>query len=177
MRLRPLLSLLAALSLGACSSLSPLPPPLTYDLGPARAADSAMAEPRLQVQADPALQGTEIVYRLMYLDPRRVESYRDSRWLAPPAELLAARLSASLHGTGPLRLQLTAFEQEFTSPTQSQVHVHVRAWPGVPAEGRAARDFDLLLSAAPDAAGAVAALSTAVDQLARQLEQPWGAKP
>jgi len=177
MCLRPLLmSLSCGLILSACSSLSALPPPSVYDLGPAHVAEASPGEPRLQVLADPGLQGTEIVYRLMYVDAYRVESYRDSRWLAPPAELLASRLSADLRVIGILRLQLLAFEQEFQSPTQSQVRLRVRAWHGLAVDSGKTKDFELLLPASPNAAGAVAALSTAVDQLALQLSQ-WGNPP
>ncbi len=164
-------TLLATL-LAACSVLPAAPPkPAVYDLGPPPAASAQPAPLQLQVQPDPGLAGTAIVYRLAYQDPHRYQSYRDSQWLAPPDDLLASRLAQTLKTIGALRLQLSSFEQVFASPTQASVHLRVRATLELAGQRRQ-RDFDLVLEAMPDAAGAVAALARATDQLAAQL-QDW----
>ncbi len=166
------ITILLGVGLTACSVLPAAPPaPAVYDLGPLPAAQAQPAPLQLQVRPDPGLEGTEIVYRLAYQDPRRYQSYRDSRWLAAPDALLASRLAQTLRTAGALRLQLNSFEQVFASPRQASVHLRVRATLELAARQRQ-RDFDLVLDAAPDAAGAVAALLLATDQLAVQL-QAW----
>lgn len=164
---------LLALSLAACALPRPAAAPAVYDLGPAPR--SALAPtPRLaalEITAPPWLDGPGLVYRLAYQDPLRREIYRDSRWAAAPAALLAERLRqrAAVADRGPgvtLRLELEAFEQVFVTPQHSEVRLRLRAWAG---EGRQGV-FDLVRPAAtPDAAGAVRALGEASEALIDQL--------
>jgi cholesterol transport system auxiliary component len=171
---------LSALLLGACSLGSPAPTPALFDLGPApiratAAARSTAALQLLEVTAPPWLTGTGIVYRLDYEDAFRRQAYRDSRWVAPPAQLLAERLRQRLAvGTGaigaakPLRLELEEFSQVFDTPTQSRMLLRVRALAGeTPGQLRV---FELSEPAnTADAAGAVRAASRACDALIEQL--------
>jgi cholesterol transport system auxiliary component len=61
-------------------------------------------------------------YRLAYAEPLRRQSYRESRWAAPPAELLESvlkRRHAAAEANGPgcrLHLVLDEFEQRFDAP-------------------------------------------------------------
>jgi len=185
-RVRPIaIGLLATLLLGSCALNRPAPVPAVYDLGPAPPRVAAVAGSTgatglnlaaLEVTAPPWLAGPGLVYRLAYRDPLRRELYRDSRWAAAPAALLAERLrqrAAAGTGTGTgtgravaLRLELEAFEQVFVAPERSEVRVRLRAWTG---EGKAGV-FDLQRPAAtPDAAGAVKALGEASEELIGQL--------
>lgn len=181
-RVRPIaIGLLATLLLGACALNRPAPAPAVYDLGPAPRVAAAAAGTAgaaglnlaaLEVTAPPWLAGPGLVYRLAYRDPLRRELYRDSRWAAAPAALLAERLrqrAAAGAGAGravALRLELEAFEQVFVAPERSEVRVRLRAWTG---DGRISV-FDLVRPAAtPDAAGAVKALGEASEELIDQL--------
>lgn len=164
---------LLALLLSACALKRPEAVPAVYDLGPIprAGAPSGLSLAALEVSAPPWLAGPGLVYRQAYLDPLRREIYRDSRWAAAPAALLAERLRqrAAVGGTGrsvSLRLELEAFEQVFVAPGQSEVRLRLRAWAG---EGRQGV-FDLVRPApTPDAAGAVKALGEASEELLTQL--------
>ncbi|MBV8380482.1 MAG: ABC transporter [Paucibacter sp.] len=171
-----------ALCLGACA-LQSVPPPRLFDLGPMPALSGAgAANPwRVHVHASDDFDTSAMRYRLMYTDPNAVLAYRDSRWSAPPAQLLRSRLDAALaaNGGGELQVELLAFEQEFASPDRAVVRLRARAsWEqGGVAHGA---DFDLRVDAAPDAAGFAAAAGPACDRLAAQLAQQLGsdgAKP
>lgn len=174
--------------LGACALASQPAAPLLFDLGPLPARAAAQATPALplqlqEVSAPSWLAGTGIAYRLDYLDAFRREVYRDSRWVAPPAALLAERLRAraaagapgAARAAVPLRLELEEFAQSFAAPGQSQVRLRVRAWRGAaPAQLRV---FEVSRPApSADAAGAVQALSLASDELIDQL-LAWAAAP
>jgi cholesterol transport system auxiliary component len=161
-----------ALLLAACSTTRPAP--AVFDLGP----PGVSAAPRSNVQvldvtAPAWLAGSGLAYRLEYRDPYRREVYRDSRWAAPPADLLEERLrqrSASSTRGGPVvqvRLELEEFSQVFSSPAQSRVLLRVRAWRS---DAAAPKVFEISQPApSADAAGAVQALSGASDALIDQI--------
>lgn len=176
MRAALICGLLALLLPSACALKRPEATPAVYDLGPIPRAEQSVTAPgpnlaAVEVSAPPWLAGPGLVYRLAYRDPWRRELYRDSRWTAAPAALLAERLRqrAAVGGAGrgmTLRLELEAFEQVFVAPGQSEVRLRLRAWLG---EGRQGV-FDLVRPAAtPDAAGAVRALSEASEEVLTQV--------
>jgi cholesterol transport system auxiliary component len=176
----------AALLLAACAfGSNRAAAPLVFDLG----ADPGVAATPLQpvdlqlveISAPPWLATPGIAYRLAYLNEFQTHYYRDSRWLAPPAALLSERLRQQLAQGAranpdkpiPLRLELVQFEQRFSSPTQSEVRVSLRARLG---EGPTLnQSFELVKPCgSADAAGAVQAFSAAADQLLAQV-QAWAA--
>lgn len=194
--MRTLAALLGAAAIaGACSLAPPAAPPTLYDLGPlpAGAAQSLVtAAPRIgAVDAPQWLDSPGIVYRLSYDEPTRRAVYRDSRWVAPPAALLAQRLkqwAAALAPTGPLgdadprppqlSLELDEFEQVFTSPTSCQVRVSLRAVLGRPGDPHAARRVFTVSRDVADAnaLGAVRGLGAASDEVLVQVLR-WAAAP
>jgi cholesterol transport system auxiliary component len=179
-----LFALSFALLLSACGSLQSIgqkpAPPALFDLGPASTAPALSVELNLQDVAAPTwLAGTGIAYRLTYADAFRREIYRDSRWAAPPAALLAERLrqraaagrTAAAKAVA-MRLELEEFSQSFTSPAQSSVTVRLRAWRG----DAQMRVFEVTRPAASaDAAGAVRGLSAAADAVIDEL-LAWAAQ-
>lgn len=180
-----LVVLLFVALMSACGSLQSIgqkpAPPALFDLGPASAAPAANIELNLQDVAAPTwLAGTGIAYRLAYADAFRREIYRDSRWAAPPAALLAERLrqraaagrTAAAVKPVVLRLELEEFSQTFSSPAQATVTVRLRAWRG----DAQMRVFEVTRPAASaDAVGAVQGLSGASDALIDQL-LAWAAQ-
>lgn len=172
--------LLFALLLGACAA-GPQPAAKTayYDLGPVAAApnDRRVAALRgIEVSAPSWLDTPAMQYRLAYRDGRQRQSYAESRWAAPPAELvglaLRRRLSAGA-GAGACRLSvdLEEFVQVFDAAASSRAVVEAHAQllgPG--GEPLARRSFSLGRPAAgADAPGGVAAFSAAVQDLAAAL--------
>jgi len=145
---RRIVSALAAVALlGGCALPSRTSAPQLYDLGPPAAAvppaaaTATAARPVLavQVQAVAALQGTALYYRLAYADVRQLHAYSQSRWAAPPAELLAQRLRAGLAAQAALAppseetaerlldVELQEFGQVYTTPAASYALLRLRA--------------------------------------------------
>jgi len=178
--MRAVITLLAALSLSACSLAPTAPSRAVYDLGPAPAAATGgtLAWRIADVTAPPWLGGEGIAYRLAFQQAQRLEHYRDSVWAAPPAALLKQRLREQLAAVPGcagkpatlVAIHLDEFEQVFSSATNSQavLRVHATLWP---AGGAAARQqhWRLARAASPDAPGAVRALAQTVDDWLPQL--------
>ncbi len=173
-----------ALTLGGCGGLLPRPQTnrvVMHDFGPAPRYHALVSSPvTAWVTSVPWLAGTQIDYRLLYEDPTAVHSYADNRWLAPPAQLLEARLHARLGGIAPLasgarmRLVVTIlrFGQDFSSPDHALAHIELEArLMSLTSNAVIARHItDIAVPCAPDAGGAVKGLSRAarraVDDLA-----------
>jgi len=166
------LSLVLALALGACA-LHPEPPPRLFDFGPLPSIGAASVDVGglVHVVASEDLDGALMRYRLLYADPRNVLAYRDSRWVSAPAQLLRARLLAAkplMSDGGEAWVELQAFEQEFSAPERSELHLSANvSWErgGV----RHGAQFDVRVNAAADASGFAAAAGPACDQLTAQV--------
>jgi cholesterol transport system auxiliary component len=135
------LTALAALSIGCALGGGNRPAPRLYDFGPAPRIEAATLPVSLgTVRAAPTLAGTEIRYRFAST-PYQARAYGESRWLAPPADLLADRLNTALSrssgGNGfiataapaPLRLvvEISTFEQLFDAPERARALLRVVA--------------------------------------------------
>jgi cholesterol transport system auxiliary component len=181
-------TLLALLLHGCAGVARNETPAAVYDFGqPAGAeaesagfyADALAERLALEVGAAPWLDGQGIDYRLAYGDPLRRGQYADSRWAAPPAQLLAQQLrrqigfaaAGSVAAACVLRVELQEFSHVFTLPSTSQGVLYGQislidgkrrliAGRAVGIE-RPARE--------PDAAGGVQALVEASGELGRQI--------
>jgi cholesterol transport system auxiliary component len=187
--MKPAAALLTLALLTGCALTPAVPTRSVYDLGPVAApapAGGAVAWRIADVTASPSAAGEGIAYRLTFQQAQRLDHYRDSLWAAPPAELLTQRLREQLvspvtcHGRAPalLTVQLDAFEQVFSSATQSQAVMRVQTtlWPAAPGATATQQHWRLERPATtPDAAGAVRALSQAVDDWLPQLAA-WAAR-
>jgi len=187
---------LLLLAFAGCAALPEKPVrPQTYDLGApppaASAAPAASAEPLAlePVSAPPALDGTQITYRLTYADGgQQPRPYAQARWAMTPPQLLGQRLRQALSARRPvldaddaglarlhLRVELDEFAQIFTASDASEGVLRLRVTALAPA---AARGRQLLgqrnitvrkPAATPDAPGAAAALREAADEAVRQV--------
>lgn len=138
--------------------------------------------------AAPALRGVDVAapswlgtaamqYRLDYSEASRRRAYADSRWAAPPAELLEQALRRrALAAAGPvlgcrLRVELDEFVQAFADAQSSRIVLAVRATLlSRNEQALASRAFRLERPAASaDARGGVAAAAAAVQGLAADL--------
>lgn len=131
------------------------------------------------------LETTGIVYRLNYVDPKRLRAYSNSRWVAPPGTLLAEELRSRFagpaervvsgadgaHADHVLRIDLEEYTQSFDAPGSSRVTVRARAT----LVGTATRDivaqrtFTVERAAPPDAAGAAAVLAQCTAEFIENL--------
>lgn len=170
-------ALLLAVTLAAtgCSSFSRRPSPAVHDFGPLQtgAARRETASPTVVVEAPEWLRDQRIRYRLIYADPTQVRFYADDHWLAPPPALLAQRLLAAGEGQPyRLRVQLTDFEQIFDARDRSRIVLSFHATALTSDNGRMVGERVFTFSRptpTPDAAGAVTAFATAVNQAAGEV--------
>jgi cholesterol transport system auxiliary component len=125
-----------ALVLSACQLAGPVrAPQARYDFGDVAAQGGSSWPESVSVSAAPWLAGPEMHYRLHYADPQRRYSYRDARWLAPPADLLTQAIQQrsaiapekSPRSTCRLHLVIDELEQRFTRVDSSEIHLNLRA--------------------------------------------------
>lgn len=182
-----LLAGLAGALLTACGGNVRSVEMVRYDLGTLAAkATEARSGSRIplaavDVQAASWLSGPAMYFRLAYAEPLRRQSYAESRWAAPPAELLDSFLKRRIvfgqpdfNGSGcRLQLVLDELEQRFDDPQTSQVVLEVRALltPLRGAEILSKRAFLIRKPASsPAARGGAAAARDAAQALADDLE-------
>lgn len=162
--------ILASLLISACGGLGKAKPAAAmYDFGLANSAPSySSLLPVDAVTSPQALHHQHIRYRLAYDNPSQVLAYAESRWTAPPAELMNQMVHASM-GTPTLNgchvaIQLTVFDHVFDSPANShglvQMQATVMAKKSRHEVGRKRFQHSLQASS-PDARGGVSALSQA----------------
>jgi cholesterol transport system auxiliary component len=149
--------------------------PARFDLGASAGAGSApVGVAAVEVGAPSWLAASDMQYRLSYAEPTRRFDYADSRWVAPPAELLRQtlerRLAGSAGGHCRLRIELDEWVQDFAGPAASSVVLAGRAALLGSPEVLVQRNFSLVRAApTADAKGGVAAAARAVRDLGDEL--------
>jgi ABC-type uncharacterized transport system auxiliary subunit len=165
---------LTLLLLAGCGSLPKAGPQAAlYDFGiDSSTVLSTTSQLRLaNVEAAAGLAGSDMRYRLAYQNPARVFFYAESRWIAPPAKLLARHFEQRTMQNNAtqcaLYITVETFDQIFDTPDISRgvVRLHASIIEG---SGRQANAHTLLASAertaaTADARGGVAALIGAAD--------------
>jgi len=159
--------------LSACMAAPVQRPEARFDFGPLpAAAATAIGIAGVEVTAPSWLDSDAMQYRLLYADAAQRLNYAESRWVAPPAQLLGQALKNRLVANGHCRLlvDLNEFVQVFDSPTASHFRLDARATLFADQEIVASRNFSETRPApTADARGGVAAASTAVRQLGDAL--------
>lgn len=185
-RILGLLSL--GLVLGACGGLPQRPVvPAIYDLGLAEtvAIPPAFLSSQIVVRAPSWLATSAMQYRLDYRQPAQREVFAESRWAAPPAEMIERRLRQALSGPSSagggcrLSLEVDEFTQAFDSPESGTVIVVARGELLLPRGENtiARRTFELREPAtSADAKGGVVAFRRASDRLTNEIAG-WLASP
>ncbi|PFH28053.1 MULTISPECIES: ABC-type transport auxiliary lipoprotein family protein [Burkholderia] len=183
--LRPAAAVLTLALVAGCAGNSAALSNVRYDLGPTSPVVTAGTGPALKVldvAAPDGLDSNKFVYRLAYADAQRMAVYRDSRWTAPPAQLLTQRLRSALSSRGAvlegsdgvraptLKVDLNEFEQVFDGQSQSHGAVTARATLMQDGKVLGQRTFVARApSSTPDAAGGARALAAASDELVSQI--------
>jgi cholesterol transport system auxiliary component len=195
------LALVAAVLLAGCATPDKPVRATQYDFGIARiqAPASQPALPPIvlaDVEASGSLEGSAILYRLGYADEHQLRPYAQSRWTAPPPQLIRQRMreqlgqdrpvldpseSAALARTGGamprvLRLDLEEFTHFFETQQQSFGVVRLRAslFENTPAGERLVGQRTVAVrQPAPtaDAPGGVRGLAAATDAAAAEIRQ------
>jgi cholesterol transport system auxiliary component len=171
--------LVLVLLLAACGGLPGAPRPVrVYDLGSTPApAPEAVPVATVQVLAPSWLRSSAMQYRLSYASVSERHGYLESRWAAPPTELLQGFLGRSLGGGGAckLELELDEFIQDYVAPGRSDGVLEARARLHSAGVTLARRSFSLRLPApGADAPGGVAALGRGAEQLRSELSNWLG---
>lgn len=185
---------LLAILLTGCTLTPKTPSSISvYDLG-----SPSTIVPRYSLSSQATIQITDIAapvwldtqsihYRLAYHDPARIYTYADSRWNAPPAELLTERLrqyfatkNIDRHHQNDtpvnylLKIDLGEFTQIFNTPDNSQAVVQLRASLYEPTSRLPIAHRSFLgrqETQTADAAGAVTAFIQVSDNLLNELVQ------
>ncbi len=166
--------------------------PQPYDLGPAlpvaaNAAPTGSAPALGRVESSAAIDGSNILYRLLYSDGgQQPRPYALARWTMSPPQLVGQRLLEAFSATRPvvepgmglaaveLRTELDEFAQLFEAPGVSEGVVRLRVTAIAPTakSGRLVgqRTFTVRKPApTADAPGGVAALRAATDEAVAQV--------
>lgn len=173
-----LLLLLSVLALAACGGNLRQAERSAYDLGNAAVAwkPAGLALGNVAVQAPAWLAATDISYRLLYAGEMRRNAYAESRWIAPPAELVERALNRETPDTAGgcgLRLDIDELIQVFDTPQASRSLLDARAALVAPGgDAVLARKAFAVVQPAPgaDARGAVAGAAAAVQALGGELK-------
>lgn len=196
------LLLAGVMMLSACTTQRPEAVVKVYDFGLALSPSAVTGPPQTNLatvtlfepQVSPALEGSAVLYRLLYAEAQQLKPYALTHWSMPPAQLISQRLRQQLGlqravvapGEGlaqfSLRLVLEEFSQVFDTPAQSHGLVRLRATLTQRNSGGetllAQQNFVIKQPApTPDAQGAVRALTMASDEAVTQVSQwlaQWG---
>jgi len=186
--MRKIILILSLLMLAACVGNPPREAEIaSYDLGSFSGTWTSPGFPiaTVDVKASTWLDSPAQLYRLAYADDLRRRAYTQSRWAAPPAELLEHALQRRIifgqpDFTGPgcrLQLSLDELEQRFDTPQSSKALLEIRA-ALLPPQGETplAKHAFKIEKPAPtaDARGGVAATHSVAQALADELAQWLG---
>jgi cholesterol transport system auxiliary component len=161
----------------------------SYDFGSnvALPASNQLATLKLnltEIQVPVSLEGSAMLYRLLYDNPQELRAYANSRWSMPPAQLLKQRIIARINQEGGavsssadgiaglpvLRIDLEEFAQVFSTPGNSQVQLRWRASLIHNQRLLAQKVFSAQTSGnSTDAAGGARAMPQATDQAITEL--------
>lgn len=180
--MKRLAAMLVCLFLAACGGTLRTSEVARYDFGGLADAASSSRVPiaAVEVQAASWLETPAMHFRLAYAEPLRRQSFAESRWAAPPAELLESFLKRHIvfgqseaSGVGcRMQLVLDELEQRFSAPESSEVVLEARV-ALMPSRGTEPLAKKILtvrqVAATPSAAGGAAATREAVRALAREL--------
>lgn len=192
------LFIVISLTLAGCTLPGKRLPHTVYDFGPgavsAPSAGPTATLPALAlgaVSANPALDGTAVLYRLAYNDAQQLKPYAQARWSMAPSQLVRQRLSEHLGqgrallspgDVGPvgsptpptLRVELEEFSHLFQTPTTSVGLLRLRVTvvqPGPTGERLVAQRSIVVqqIALTADAPGGVRALTAAVDTATQEI--------
>lgn len=201
-RLQRLAWVALAVALGGCAGFVDKPQrPVLFDMGPLPplVAPATRTEPRIAVvlpdiEASGALDSSAILYRLGYSDDHQLRAYSQSRWTAPPPQLVRQRLRQQLGRERPvlsadesaalgrdglaaiyiLRLEMEEFAQVFDSESRSRGVIRLRATllsntvGGEQLVGQRSIAVEGV-APTPDASGGVRAMTAATDAAAADI--------
>ena len=173
--------LLMAAALSGCAG-SGGAPVKTYDLGAEPPKASLPPLRAVSVRAAMPFDGSDMLYRLAWRDPGEIAAFGQSRWAAPPAELLRKQLLRALpeakEAPCALAVEVNEFTQVFSAEQASEARIDLRAALVGRAGPVAARGLSVSEpNAGANAAAGAAAFARATDRAVAELARWIAAQP
>jgi cholesterol transport system auxiliary component len=167
--------------LAGCGGGSIAPEPRLFDLGINAPGASLPPVRVVSVRAVAPFEGVDMLYRLAWRNVAEIGAFANSRWAAPPAELLRKQLlRAANEGAGKcgLDVEIQEFAQVFTAKEASDARLELRAWL-IGASGRvASRGWSIAEpNAGADAISGAAAFARAADRAVAEIGRWIAAQP
>ncbi len=120
-------------------------------------------------------------YRLAYRNAAELATFANSRWAAPPAELLRKQLLRTAHekpGKCTLDLEIQEFTQVFSARETSDARIELRGWLGAGGTRAVSRGWSIVEpNAGADAVSGAAAFARAADRAIGELGGWIAAQP
>lgn len=165
--------------LASCASRE-ASPIRTYDLGFEAPKAQLPALRAVTVRAPMPYDSVEMFYRLAWRDGAEIAPFANSRWAAPPAELVRRQIVRALPGGAggvcALDVELHDFSQRFSAPEASEARIELRAALVTPERRVAAQTFRIAEGGAgANAASGSGAFSRAAERAVDELSG-WIAK-
>jgi len=177
-RMRWTLPLIAALGLFGCASGGADIMEHRYDLGIEAPAGRMPPLELREVHALRPYDGVGMYYRLAYRDSAELARYAQSRWAAPPAQLVRKQLARAMRPGTPhctLDVELEEFSQVYSAADSSSARLELLVTLGTPNDG--SRTLALRLTedgggsnAAQGVSAMRRAVTRAVDDLAKWVD-------
>ena len=173
--------LVLLLFLAGCASKESVPVK-TYDLGASAPKAVLPALRAVAVRTAMPFDGVEMYYRLHYRDSVEIAPFANSRWAAPPPELVRRQILRALHASGAaqcaLEVELQDFSQVFTAKDASEARIELRASVGTGNSRVASKSFTISDNqAGANAASGASALSRAAERAIGELGAWIAAQP
>ena len=154
----------------------------SYDLGVEAPRAQLPALKAVTMRAALPFDGSDMHYRLAWRDPAEIAAFAQSRWAAPPAELLRRQLVRALPAAAAapcaLEIELQEFSQVFTTRDASEARIELRAALAAKSGRIAARGVRVAeAGAGPNAAAGAAAFARAADRVVAELSTWIAAQP
>jgi cholesterol transport system auxiliary component len=134
------------------------------------------------VKAAAPYDSVDMLYRIAYRNPAEIAAFANSRWAAPPAEMLRKQLlraASDQAGKCVLDIEIQEFTQVFAAKDASEARIELRAWLGA-GGARAAVSRGLSVvepNAGADAVSGAAAFARAADRAIGELGGWIAAQP
>jgi cholesterol transport system auxiliary component len=167
--------------LAGCGGGTAAPEPRLFDLGIDAPGASLPPVRVAPVRAVAPFEGMDMLYRLAWRNAAEIAAFANSRWVAPPAELLRKQLlRAANEGAGKcgLEVEIQEFTQVFSSKEASDARLELRAWLAGASGRVASRGWSIVEpNAGADAISGAAAFARAADRAVGEIGRWIAAQP
>lgn len=170
--MKRLFALVPVFLLAGCGAGSTASDPRTFDLGLEAPAVRLPAVRVGIVRSLAPFDGADMQYRLAYRNAAEIAAFANSRWAAPPADMLRKQLlRAAAEGDGKcaLGVEIQEFSQVFASQAESEARIEMRIALSAGAKTLSKQLTVNESKAGPDAASGAAAFARAANRAVGEI--------